>query len=1723
MATVNVSLDQLRPAAAVPVPPSTADVNPSDLRAAGPAIPPRASDALPQPDEVDRHTTAIAQAFVAPPVIPGYGPAPGAPAPPALPVPWETDLQTTNPPDHAPGLITGKDQTDIPQWLLNHAYHGVGRLASGVEQMAAPGVKNKFGAAHEVAAGAFEAATPAMLGAGAAAPAKTAVQVAATSVSQEAVQAGLERLGLPKEYASVAGDAVALLLGHYSGKAAEMVKEQIGPVLRKKFIEEKKYNASVGVTSVPVSELSVPPKETTNAETKVERPAQGKPVTVTQPGQPAAAGGSAAVPAATDAAAGQAAGAETAVEPKLPRELAGGKPRYKGFTLDFESDLDKAAYISAQEKTSKADRQYVDFVARHTGRTEAEIRAGGGTVRSTIKGLATNAEPGALRVPSHQRQLWNRRTLEADAAAPATQTAVDSGAARPVDAARVGEGGGDHGPGAAGARQIPGEDTDITVPGEDRSIRARYEVRELADLQPSHNGQTFLPNPKYPYRNERDYSKPENQGRVIQQSSEEKFNPRFHITDNPDATNGPTLTDEDGNAFGGNSRLMHLQRVYGRDASAAAGYRALLEKKAAQFGIDPAAVREMKQPVLVRAASNAELASLPGGHKWAIRNTNVSGVAALSASERSAADAQQLHPDMVQHIANAIEDAGPDATLNDALAGKNGPALGNRLIHEGFFKEQERAELMDGKTGALTQLAKDRIGKAMLGKFFRDSDQIARTPASIRNKLERIAAPLAKLAGNQEFDIRADISDAIDAMEYKQAQGFSSYEDASSQHGMFGDANPVTPRSAYFARMLEEFTQNELTAIMRKYAINSVPEEGMFGSYNPTPKQAMADSVKAIVDDQEAAALKKIDTKMKGVKEGGAPWEAFNEERAATSARFGAKQQDLAQRAEAAYAVERPKAENSAVAPPPATPPDPAAAGPSTGAETAPPAPAAPDAGEAKPPAPPTYMGSGLGALQPLFDRATAEGDALKARRDEALAAAKKAADTPAEKSAGEKVRAYFTAERDLWAARTNQAIDIVTRKLLTKIQDREALGIAREFRHQPLELQAFIDGSHPFLQDVDGGAAQAYKNLNEPLGGPFERKRTVMDLLRQAQRILSKPTARERAADAAFTNIAERDLQEGRAGGWLESRWQSDQYVPHALNAKGEGEVAKAPSTEGKMMGQVGKWFGFGERRSDRYPTMVHAVADGLIPKTLDPSAAFTVHADQFARARATHLLEAHLADSGLGKWGDGTNAPVGWKQLAAHTEEFKKRQAFAVPNSYDPETGESELRVGTTGLYVPAFVEKAMSAITDPDFGVKYPGFAKLRTAQRGLKEAILGLSGFHLLTENFMAAADIGPAGMLRAFQADRQAAGFLTDERDLIGAGGTTSIQGSTMDAYRGLRPGTIPTRAEVVRAYIPGSKQALQLADSITRFTFDNIQRRFKVQAFALHRDAWMKDNPMATPDQAAEAKKGIASYVNGVYGGLHWENMGISRMAVEAGRAIFLAPDWSGSNIALAKYALADSRPSARELPFGRTMAGAATKESAQARLSRAFWTKQLVGGLVTTQMLSLTFSGKLSPRPFQVYLGDDKNGEGVYQNVAFRGSIGDAVSLVGKMEDHGALVGFGTFVGGKAAPIMKLGIHALTGRDDFGREIAPKDGGFLKNTGRSTVALGGDALPIPIIVRTVHKTLFGDEADRYLWSERVLSMFGPLAQHVAPEGMRLVNGELVEKRYREPRQPRAK
>ena len=86
----------------------------------------------------------------------------------------------------------------------------------------------------------------------------------------------------------------------------------------------------------------------------------------------------------------------------LPRELAGAKPKWKGNPLQFENDLDRAAYIVAQAKKSPRDADYRKFL-RAQGLTNAEIAARGRVVKQTIARAAEEAAPGeGIGVPSHE-------------------------------------------------------------------------------------------------------------------------------------------------------------------------------------------------------------------------------------------------------------------------------------------------------------------------------------------------------------------------------------------------------------------------------------------------------------------------------------------------------------------------------------------------------------------------------------------------------------------------------------------------------------------------------------------------------------------------------------------------------------------------------------------------------------------------------------------------------------------------------------------------------------------------------------------------------------------------------------------------------------------------------------------------------------------------------------------------------------------------------------------------------------------------------------------------------------------------------------------------------------------------------------------------------------------------------------------------------------------------
>lgn len=110
---------------------------------------------------------------------------------------------------------------------------------------------------------------------------------------------------------------------------------------------------------------------------------------------------------AYDSLVGEFTGAEATTKAvKLPHELSGAKPRYnyidKEYELNFESDIDKAAYITAQTNKSKRDADYLKFVIDNTGLTEAEVRDYGSQIRAFIKPLAKEGDGGILDIPAQK-------------------------------------------------------------------------------------------------------------------------------------------------------------------------------------------------------------------------------------------------------------------------------------------------------------------------------------------------------------------------------------------------------------------------------------------------------------------------------------------------------------------------------------------------------------------------------------------------------------------------------------------------------------------------------------------------------------------------------------------------------------------------------------------------------------------------------------------------------------------------------------------------------------------------------------------------------------------------------------------------------------------------------------------------------------------------------------------------------------------------------------------------------------------------------------------------------------------------------------------------------------------------------------------------------------------------------------------------------------------------
>lgn len=413
---------------------------------------------------------------------------------------------------------------------------------------------------------------------------------------------------------------------------------------------------------------------------------------------------------------------------------------------------------------------------------------------------------------------------------------------------------------AAPAPEGQGDRTAVTVPGKvGPGYAATYRLRELNDINASHNGLTFSPNREYKLLNDRNYANANNQGKVVTAATPAAFDARLHITDNPDATNGPIVTDSAGHVLGGNGRTMILQRVFNAgNPKSADAYRSMLEAKAPQFGIDPAAIAKMKEPVLVREIDDAEFGPGRGSKQDAVTDFNKTGTAGYTPGERTIADSRRVSDETLGDVASRLDAKGDGATLAQVLEGKGGLEVLDRAIKDGVIAPQERATFATDT--ALTKAGRDRLAQLVVGRFFRDPAQLDAIAPSVRGKVERLAAPIAQVESKTAWALTDDLKAAVDLVEAARQAGIPSLDDFIKQDGLFGK-DKYSPKAITLARALKTSKSSDLVEAARQYAQDaaySEKGEDLLGNA-PTPESSFEESFGALKSGaaSEAAKLKR--------------------------------------------------------------------------------------------------------------------------------------------------------------------------------------------------------------------------------------------------------------------------------------------------------------------------------------------------------------------------------------------------------------------------------------------------------------------------------------------------------------------------------------------------------------------------------------------------------------------------------------------------------------------------------------------------------------------------------------------------------------------------------------------------------------------------------------------------------------------------------------------------
>ncbi len=406
-------------------------------------------------------------------------------------------------------------------------------------------------------------------------------------------------------------------------------------------------------------------------------------------------------------------------------------------------------------------------------------------------------------------------------------------------------------------RMVTGKtDRARTVPGSE--VPVTYALVEASDLVPSHRvDENFTPNPDHPVGvqgRERDAHAAQGQVRAIGANPD----PRRLGDGQGMVTSGAPIIEGTGVVVAGNGRAMGLQLAYKNGT--AEGYRSHLRDNAAQYGLDPAAIDGMREPVLVRKGSFES----PAARQKFAMESDVPETMGKAARELVVSDALRLTPTMLDSMVPR-DDGNLNTSENAAF---------RKAFVEGLTNEERQVLLQSD--GNLSIAGEQRLKAALLQKaydapdlvtaLFEDSSSGGR---QVLNAMLAVAPRIAKQRARIEagtlhaVDVSRDLTESARTFLRLQREG-RSVQDFLDQPDLLTVGDSLSPNAR---KLLAFFDKNRRSGVRIREGLNTVldridamghpQQKGMFGEESaevPTTDQVIERGLSAAEQSRAAEA-----------------------------------------------------------------------------------------------------------------------------------------------------------------------------------------------------------------------------------------------------------------------------------------------------------------------------------------------------------------------------------------------------------------------------------------------------------------------------------------------------------------------------------------------------------------------------------------------------------------------------------------------------------------------------------------------------------------------------------------------------------------------------------------------------------------------------------------------------------------------------------------------------